>query len=294
MQSSAFWHDLKARFDALRASRSTANQLRSTDAEVAGGEPIDRAEFELLAKHAGVGLGAQANDALRVWLDAVRDYLRKETDVDWLRNWSVGTHKLAELRQLDLSAIRPQKHRSFTPTALARALDVLRRDGLRTLLTVVPEPQPRGRRRRREGYVLIDDDREHLKYRACIAAKVASVACQVQLPDLGTIVEALVEVLYICEASALFCVKLELEAAAQQTALQSNSASGLPQRFPGRAAWLKQQMRDRGFSMHYLKVQGGPDHKTTARILDGEPVGELVIGRLAKGLSVPPEQIPND
>lgn len=67
-----------------------------------------------------------------------------------------------------------------------------------------------------------------------------------------------------------------------------------PSRFPNRAAWLKRQMADRDFSKHYIKVQGGPDHKTIARILDGEPVRPHVIDRLARGLSVPREQIPND
>jgi uncharacterized protein DUF3987 len=42
--------------------------------------------------------------------------------------------------------------------------------------------------------------------------------------------------------------------------------------YPKRAAWLEAQLASREWSVHDLQAQGGPDWKTTRKILDGLPV----------------------
>jgi hypothetical protein len=55
--------------------------------------------------------------------------------------------------------------------------------------------------------------------------------------------------------------------------------------FPKRAAWLNERLRERGWNKHDISRQGGPDHKTVQKILDGERVREDVLEKIAQALS---------
>ncbi len=56
--------------------------------------------------------------------------------------------------------------------------------------------------------------------------------------------------------------------------------------FPKRAAWLKSEMAKRGNMTCYgLKKVGGPDQKTTKRILEGRPVRDDKLDLVARALS---------
>jgi hypothetical protein len=54
---------------------------------------------------------------------------------------------------------------------------------------------------------------------------------------------------------------------------------------PKRAQWLKQELRARSLSKQDIERQGGPEHRTVQKILDGGPVREDVLEKLAKALS---------
>jgi hypothetical protein len=54
--------------------------------------------------------------------------------------------------------------------------------------------------------------------------------------------------------------------------------------FPNRAAWLKARLRERGWSKHDLERNGGPEHRTTQKILDELPVQDDVLRRVIIGL----------
>ncbi|MCX6539228.1 MAG: hypothetical protein NT151_09910 [Acidobacteria bacterium] len=51
------------------------------------------------------------------------------------------------------------------------------------------------------------------------------------------------------------------------------------------AAWLKAEMKQRKFNKRSLSDAGGPDPKTTSKILDGQPVSEDVRDKVADALS---------
>ena len=59
-------------------------------------------------------------------------------------------------------------------------------------------------------------------------------------------------------------------------------------RFPDRAAWLNERLRERSWNKHDVSRQGGPDRKTVQKILDGEHVREDVLERVAAALSKAP------
>ncbi len=71
-----------------------------------------------------------------------------------------------------------------------------------------------------------------------------------------------------------------------------------PTSFPNRATWLERQLGERKWTAHELKLHGGPDSRTTMKILNGEPVKGTVLTRLAQGLSesapVSRREIPDD
>ena len=56
-------------------------------------------------------------------------------------------------------------------------------------------------------------------------------------------------------------------------------------RFPERASWLAKCLHERGWNKYDLADQGGPDHKTTQKVLDGKKVREDVLVRIASALS---------
>ena len=55
--------------------------------------------------------------------------------------------------------------------------------------------------------------------------------------------------------------------------------------YPGRAAWVREQMGIREMTPYRVRTVGGPDPKTVERILDGRPVGDQILYKLAKALS---------
>jgi hypothetical protein len=55
--------------------------------------------------------------------------------------------------------------------------------------------------------------------------------------------------------------------------------------FPARAAWLAQRLAERGWDKHHLEAHGGPEHRTTQKILDGLPVQDAVLRRVIEGLN---------
>ena len=57
-------------------------------------------------------------------------------------------------------------------------------------------------------------------------------------------------------------------------------------RFPERAAWLRERLKKRGWNKHDLKRYGGPEHRTTQKILDELSVGDDVLGKVADALSL--------
>jgi hypothetical protein len=58
-----------------------------------------------------------------------------------------------------------------------------------------------------------------------------------------------------------------------------------PPEFPNRVAWLKLELRKRGWSKYDISQQGGPDHKTVQKILDGAAVRPGVLKGLARALT---------
>jgi hypothetical protein len=67
------------------------------------------------------------------------------------------------------------------------------------------------------------------------------------------------------------------------------AAAGVKSSLPGPnrkcAAWLRLQMRKRGFTARSLHQAGGPDRKTIRKTMDGFPVSKGVRERLARALS---------
>ena len=64
----------------------------------------------------------------------------------------------------------------------------------------------------------------------------------------------------------------------------TNKPSPISQ-FPHRASWLKDRLHERSWNQHDPHRQGGPDHKTVQKILDGTRVREDVLDKLATALS---------
>jgi hypothetical protein len=61
--------------------------------------------------------------------------------------------------------------------------------------------------------------------------------------------------------------------------------------YPKRAAWLEAQLASRDWSAHDLQAQGGPDWKTTRKILNGLPVTRSVLEKTAAALSKKNKQV---
>jgi hypothetical protein len=62
----------------------------------------------------------------------------------------------------------------------------------------------------------------------------------------------------------------------------------LPQKhadFLNRAAWLRERLRERGWTNNTPSQFGGPDHKTISRILSGRPVQDGTLDKLLSALN---------
>jgi hypothetical protein len=102
---------------------------------------------------------------------------------------------------------------------------------------------------------------------------------------------------HLCFASADFCAELEtraLEAKSSENTDPGDLPSKEPKKairndkgvqFPKRASWLSGHLRERAWNKHDLFRQGGPEHKTTQKILDGLAVREDVLEKVAGALS---------
>lgn len=66
----------------------------------------------------------------------------------------------------------------------------------------------------------------------------------------------------------------------------ANEAEIHVQLVPTRAEWLSDRLRERNWNKHDVGRHNGPDHKTVQKILDGLPVRQDVLGKLAQALSL--------
>jgi hypothetical protein len=58
--------------------------------------------------------------------------------------------------------------------------------------------------------------------------------------------------------------------------------------FPMRAAWLRVRLAEREWSKHDLQRHGGPEHRTTQKVLNGSAVQEEVLRKVVAGLRSKP------
>jgi len=63
--------------------------------------------------------------------------------------------------------------------------------------------------------------------------------------------------------------------------------------FPTRAAWLTQTLGKRKLTAHAIEAMDGPSKHTVKRILDGRPVRDDALSRLASVFEIDPAAIPN-
>jgi hypothetical protein len=59
-------------------------------------------------------------------------------------------------------------------------------------------------------------------------------------------------------------------------------------KFPHRAKWLENRLAERGWDKHDLQRHGGPEHRTTQKILNGSNVQDDVLRRVINGLQSKP------
>ena len=220
MQPPSFWRNLEARFrglaDPVWADTDAPDRLHLSDGKVRGGDASLRARFKDVAGRGGMALCAEQGssadclDALWVWEDAVMAYLKEEknpwyTEVRSTR-WKPGP---AEKQELALSAIRPRHDEPHYTVDEALLFDEwverIQRESMNVLLIVTADDH---------GYVVIDDEDEDLKYRACVLAGVTSLTCEVRSASNPGAMEDVLVVAIDCisMASADLCGRLELEA----------------------------------------------------------------------------------
>ena len=226
MQLLSFWRDLGAEFrrlpDPVWANTDAPDRLHASLDRIRGGDASLRSQFRHLASRGGLalysgrGLGSDLLDAFWVWLDEVHAYLKEEKN-PWCRefqspHWKSGP---TERRELTLSAIRPQhdKRHCIEDEAdlLNRWVEAIQLEGMNELLIVTADDQ---------GYVVIDDEREDRKYRACVLAGVTSLTCKVRAASNPGAREGVTEIELDCisVASADLCLKLGTEAFGRQIA----------------------------------------------------------------------------
>ena len=226
MQPPSFWRNLEARFrglaDPVWADTDAPARLHLSDGKVRGGDASLRARFKNVAGLGGMalcadrGVGADVFDGVWMWEDAVTAYLKEEKN-PWYTEcrstrWKPGP---AEKQELALSAIRPRHDEPHYTVDEALLFDEwverIQREGMNVLLIVTADDH---------GYVVIDDEHEDLKYRACVRAGVTSLTCDVRsASNPGAMEDALVDTIdCISVASADLCGRLETEAFGRQIA----------------------------------------------------------------------------
>ena len=191
MQPPAFWRNLEARFrglaDPVWADTDAPARLHMSDGKVRGGDASLRSRFKNVAGLGGMalcadrGFGADVFDGVWMWEDAVTAYLKEEKN-PWYTEcrstrWKPGPAEKQELekQELALSAIRPRHDEPHYTVDEALLFDEwverIQREGMNVLLIVAADNQ---------GYVVIDDEHEDLKYRACVLAGVTSLTCELR------------------------------------------------------------------------------------------------------------------
>ena len=226
MQPPSFWRNLEARFrglaDPVWADTDAPARLHLSDGKVRGGDASLRARFKNVAALGGMalcadrGFGANVFDGVWMWEDAVTAYLKEEKN-PWYTEcrstrWKPGP---AEKQELALSAIRPRHDEPHYTVDEALLFDEwverIQREGMNVLLIVTADDH---------GYVVIDDEHEDLKYRACVRAGVTSLTCDVRsASNPGAMEDALVDTIdCISVASADLCGRLETEAFGREIA----------------------------------------------------------------------------
>ena len=193
-----------------------------SNGKVRGGDASLRAQFKHVAGLGGMalcaerGFGADLFDAVWMWEDAVTAYLKEEKN-PWYTEcrstrWKPGP---AEKQELALSAIRPRHDEPHYTVDEALRFDAwverIQWEGMNELLIVTADDQ---------GYVVIDDEHEDLKYRACALAGVTSLTCDVRSASNPGAMEDVwvVDIDCISVASADLCGRLETEAFGRQIA----------------------------------------------------------------------------
>ena len=161
------------------------------------------------------GFGADVFDGVWMWEDAVTAYLKEEKN---LGTRSVGLRAGSLVQPRNRSWLFPRfVHDTMSRTTPDEALlfdewvERIQREGMNVLLIVTADDQ---------GYVVIDDEHEDLKYRACVLAGVTSLTCDVRsASNPGAMEDALVDTIdFISVASADLCGRLETEAFGRQIA----------------------------------------------------------------------------
>ena len=87
-------------------------------------------------------------------------------------------------------------------------------------------------------------------------------------------------------ASAQSEPQTALNIADQKSAMNHNAAP-----YPKRAAWFQKEFALREWNVHGLQAQGGPDWKTSRKVLDGLRVSRSVLEKIALALSSPKRQV---
>jgi hypothetical protein len=78
----------------------------------------------------------------------------------------------------------------------------------------------------------------------------------------------------------------EIEAAIGREAMKLGPwAARQTERYPARAAWLRERLAERDWNEHDVESHNGPDHKTTKKVLDGFAVREGVLEKITAALS---------
>ena len=226
MQPPSFWRDLGAEFrglpDPVWANTDAPARLHMSNGKVRGGDASLCAQFKHVAGRGGMalcaeqGFGADLFDAVWMWDDAVMAYLKEEKN-PWYTEcrstrWKPGP---AEKQELALSTIRPRHDEPHYTVDEALRFDAwvesIQWEGMNALLIVTADDQ---------GYVVIDDEHEDLKYRACVLAGVTSLTCEVRSASNPGAMEDVwvVDIDCISVASADLCGRLETEAFGRQIA----------------------------------------------------------------------------
>ncbi len=275
------WRDFKTNFEKLVFDAADFYLWRNELCGSSMDEPSIRNTFCNLADRAGNKASGTAEPGRETWWSLLREKLQPVNDQYFSTSRSSGQLGPRYL-EIPLSRIDPPRDRKpewRDETSVASLIRLIEGADSRSALLIV-EPGDGDR------YLAIPEDR--VKYAECVTRKLEAQWCVVHEPRAaGRRVEQDDLVInQVCRASVELCDLLETEAHARELAPDRPAQAAEVARFPRRAAWLRMQMRKRGhLTAHRLAELGGPDEKTIKKILDGHPVRDVVIEKLAAVLS---------